>query len=205
MVEAMSTPPPPRWITDTEPGHSEWYVERFRSMAADGADLFGEARFIDAMVGRSSRILDAGCGPGRVGGYLHSAGHDVVGVDVDPVLIDAATADYPGPDWQVHDLATLDLRNDDGSRREFDAIVCAGNVLAFVAADTEALVLSRLAEHLADGGFLAVGFHVAKLPVATFDAALADTDLTLDLRLSTWDVRPWHDDADFAVSILRRA
>ncbi|MCF8606406.1 class I SAM-dependent methyltransferase [Gordonia sp. HY442] len=201
----MSTPPPPRWITDTEPGHSEWYVERFRSMAADGADLFGEARFIDAMVGRSSRILDAGCGPGRVGGYLHSAGHDVVGVDVDPVLIDAATADYPGPDWQVHDLATLDLRNDDGSRREFDAIVCAGNVLAFVAADTEALVLSRLAEHLADGGFLAVGFHVAKLPVATFDAALADTDLTLDLRLSTWDVRPWHDDADFAVSILRRA
>ncbi|MCF8570372.1 class I SAM-dependent methyltransferase [Gordonia sp. HY002] len=201
----MSTPPPPRWITDTEPGHSEWYVERFRSMAADGADLFGEARFIDAMVGRSSRILDAGCGPGRVGGYLHSAGHEVVGVDVDPVLIEAASADYPGPDWQVHDLATLDLRNDDGSRREFDAIVCAGNVLAFVAADTEALVLTRLAEHLADGGFLAVGFHVAKLPVATFDAALADTDLTLDLRLSTWDVRPWHDDADFAVSILRRA
>ncbi|MGO3325706.1 class I SAM-dependent methyltransferase [Gordonia sp. (in: high G+C Gram-positive bacteria)] len=203
----MSTPrtPPPRWITDTEPGHSQWYVERFRSMAADGADLFGEARFIDAMVGRSSRILDAGCGPGRVGGYLHSVGHDVVGADVDPVLIEAAATDYPGPDWQVHDLATLDLRGDDGARREFDAIACAGNVLAFVAADTEALVLNRLADHLADGGFIAVGFHTAKLPIDTFDAALAETDLSLDIRLSTWDVRPWHDDADFAVSILRRA
>ena len=28
--------------------------------------------------------------------------------------------------------------------------------------------------------------------------------LHLDLRLATWDLRPWADDADFAVSILRR-
>ncbi|EGD56450.1 class I SAM-dependent methyltransferase [Gordonia neofelifaecis] len=197
--------PAPRWITDTEPGHSEWYIERFREMAANGQDLFGEARFIDAMVGRGSRILDAGCGPGRVGGYLHTVGHDVTGVDVDPKLIGAAEEDYPGPDWQVGDLADLDLRDADGSRTGFDAIVCAGNVLAFVAPNTEAVVLQRLSDHLRPDGFVAVGFHTAKLAVETFDAALAETDLSLDLRLSTWDVRPWHDDADFAVSILRRA
>lgn len=52
--------PAPRWITDTDPGHSEWYIERFRQMAAEGSDLAGEARFIDAMVGRDSRLLDAG-------------------------------------------------------------------------------------------------------------------------------------------------
>ncbi|MBM7366910.1 class I SAM-dependent methyltransferase [Gordonia hydrophobica] len=195
--------PAPRWITDTEPGHSEWYIQRFREMAADGADLFGEARFVDAMVGRGSRLLDAGCGPGRVGGYLHTVGHRVTGVDVDPTLIEAAEADYPGPDWRVGDLAELDLREPDGSRTRFDAIVCAGNVLAFVAPDTEAQVLRRLGEHLAPTGRLAVGFHVAKLALADFDAALAETDLVLDLRLATWDLRPWHDDADFAVSILR--
>lgn len=193
----MTTPPPPRWITDTKPGHSEWYVDRFRTMAAEGADLVGEARLIDAMVGRGSRILDAGCGPGRVGGYLHEVGHEVVGVDVDPILIDAAIADHPGPDWQVQDLSTLDLGT------AFDAIVCAGNVLAFVAPETEALVLSRLREHLADDGFIAVGFHTDKLSVATFDDAVAAAGLNLDLRLSTWDVKPWRDDADFAVSILR--
>ncbi|QRY63361.1 class I SAM-dependent methyltransferase [Gordonia sp. PDNC005] len=195
----MTTPPPPRWITDTKPGHSEWYVDRFRTMAADGADLVGEARLIDAMVGRGSRILDAGCGPGRVGGYLHGVGHEVVGVDVDPILIDAAIADHPGPDWRVQDLSTLDLGT------AFDAIVCAGNVLAFVAPDTEALVLSRLKAHLTDDGFIAVGFHTDKLSIATFDDAVAAAGLTLDLRLSTWDVRPWRDDADFAVSILRLA
>lgn len=58
----------PRWFTNTKPGHSQWYIERFRTMAREGADLEGEARLIDAMVARGSRILDAGCGPGRVGG-----------------------------------------------------------------------------------------------------------------------------------------
>ena len=202
-VEAMT--PAPRWITDTEPGHSEWYVQRFRDMAAEGADLFGEARFIDAMVGRESRLLDAGCGPGRVAGYLHSVGHQVTGVDVDPILIAAAETDYPGPDWHVGDLSELDLRDRDGSRTYFDAIVCAGNVLAFVAPDTEAEVLRRLGAHLKPDGRLVVGFHVAKLALADFDAALATTDLVLDLRLATWDLRPWRDGADFAVSILRHA
>ena len=51
---------PPRWITDTEPGHSQWYIQRFRDMAAQGADLAGEARLVDAMVAPRSRILDAG-------------------------------------------------------------------------------------------------------------------------------------------------
>ena len=60
-----------------DPGHSAWYVERFRAMAREGRDLDGEARLVDAMLPRGSRVLDAGCGPGRVGGYLHRAGHTV--------------------------------------------------------------------------------------------------------------------------------
>ncbi|MCB1262532.1 MAG: SAM-dependent methyltransferase, partial [Acidimicrobiales bacterium] len=68
-----------RWveITREKPGHSSWYVERFRAMVAAGDDLAGEARFVDAMVARGARILDAGCGPGRVGSALAQVGHDV--------------------------------------------------------------------------------------------------------------------------------
>ncbi len=46
-----------RWeaMVQQNPGHSRWYVERFRTMAAQGNDLAGEARMIDAMVGRGSR------------------------------------------------------------------------------------------------------------------------------------------------------
>src|ERR1700692_4240103 len=92
-----------------DPGHSRWYIERFRAMANAGDDLAGEARFVDAMAPRGARILDAGCGPGRLGGYLAQVGHHVVGVDVDPALIEAAEQDYPGPDWLVGDLAERTL------------------------------------------------------------------------------------------------
>jgi len=199
------TTPPPRWITDTKPGHSEWYIERFRTMAVQGADLVGEARMVDAMVPPGARILDAGCGPGRVGGYLHEVGHTVVGVDVDEKLIAAAQQDHPGPTWLVGDLAELDLPAR-GIDELFDVIVCAGNVMVFLAPGTEQQVLERLAAHLSSSGRIVVGFHTDRdLTVPAFDEAVAAAGLRLDLRLSTWDLRPWRDDADFAVSVLTRA
>lgn len=178
-------------------------MQRFRAMADAGDDLAGEARLIDAMAGRGSRILDAGCGPGRVGGYLHGAGHTVVGVDVDPVLIKAAETDHPGPAWLVGDLAELDLPAR-GFADPFDLIVCAGNVMLFLAPDTEAPVLSRLRVHLTDGGRIVVGFHTNReLTLDAFDAAVEAAGLQLELRLATWDLRPWTPDSDWAVSILR--
>jgi 2-polyprenyl-3-methyl-5-hydroxy-6-metoxy-1,4-benzoquinol methylase len=65
-------------------------------MAAEGADLAGEARLLDAMVPRRSRVLDAGCGPGGVGAELAARGHLVVGVDADEALIGAAHCPRPG-------------------------------------------------------------------------------------------------------------
>src|SRR6476620_7265378 len=101
---------PSTWVrlTQEDPGHSAAYIQRFRDLAAQGMDLVGEARLVDAMLPRGSRVLDAGCGPGRVGGYLARVGHDVVGVDVDPELIAAAEQDHPGPRFLVDDLALLD-------------------------------------------------------------------------------------------------
>ena len=191
-----------RWETDTGDGHSEWYVQRFRTMAADGADLGGEARLVHALVPRGSRILDAGCGPGRVGGELHALGHTVVGVDVDPLLVAAAEADHPGPRWLVGDLAHLDLVPR-GEPEPFDAAVLAGNVLAFVAPESEPDVLRRVAAHVRPGGPVVVGFHVEKLALAIFDASVAAAGLELEHRFATWDLRAWHPDADFAVSVLR--
>jgi SAM-dependent methyltransferase len=201
-VVAM-TSPRPRWFTDTEDGHSEWYVDRFRNLARDGADLEGEARLVDAMVSPKSRILDAGCGPGRTGGALHRRGHQVVGVDVDPVLIEAARADHPGPRWLIADLSTLDLSTA-GEGEPFDAIVCAGNVMVFLAPGSEAAVLRTFATHLADDGFVIVGFRMGdRLSLSAFDDAVKAARLRVEHRFATWDLRPWHRKADFAVTVLR--
>ncbi|MDQ1295976.1 MAG: hypothetical protein QG608_3863 [Actinomycetota bacterium] len=200
---------PTRWVTDTSEGHSQWYVERFRRMAAEGADLGGEARLVDAMVPPGSRILDAGCGPGRVAAVLHARGHDVVGIDADAELIDAARQDHPGPRWIVADLAALDLAALDlaaaGVPSTFDAVVMAGNVMTFVAPGTETDVLSRVAAHLTADGVVLVGFGTDRgYPLADFDAHVAATGLVVEHRFATWDLRPWREGAPFAVSILRR-
>ncbi|MDA3647105.1 class I SAM-dependent methyltransferase [Saccharopolyspora indica] len=186
-----------------DPGHSSWYVERFRSMARAGDDLAGEARLVDALVPRRARILDAGCGPGRVGGWLADAGHDVVGVDVDPFLIEAAEHDHPGPRWLVGDLAELDLPAR-GITEPFDAIVCAGNVMTFLAPTTRGEVLKRLRAHLAPGGRIAIGFGAGRdYEFSAFFADAAAAGLEPDLLLSTWDLRPFADDSDFLVALLR--
>ena len=190
------------WARKVEqnPEHSHWYVQRFRSMAAAGADLHGEARLIDAMAERSSTILDAGCGPGRVGGELARLGHRVVGVDGDPVLIEAAEADYPGPSWIVQDLAELDLHH---TADPFDLIVAAGNVMTFLAPSTRREVLRRLGDHLAPEGRMVLGFGAGRgYPVEDFVTDAAAANLTIQLRLATWDLRPWTPDSDFLVAVL---
>jgi SAM-dependent methyltransferase len=193
---------PTRWATDTDEGHSQWYINRFRTMDSAGVDLGGEARFVDAMAARRSRILDAGCGPGRVGARLHERGHVVIGVDADPELIAAAREDHPGPQWVVADLAVLDL-SAVGIGEPFDIAVLAGNVLAFVAVGTEADVLRRVAAHLVPGGRLVVGLGTDRgYDLAALDADSAAAGFVLEHRFATWDLKPWHDDAAFAVSVL---
>jgi len=195
---------PPRWITDYGPEHSQRYIDRFRSMAADGADLGGEARMLDAMVAPCSRVLDAGCGPGRVGAELAARGHIVVGVDVDPLLIAAAEADHPGPRWIVADLADVDLPAA-GVGEPFDAAVIAGNVMTYVASGTEQRVLARVAAHVRVDGVVVVGFGTDRgYPITEFDAHAAVAGLTREHRFATWDLRPWRDDATFAVTVLRK-
>ncbi|GAA3177500.1 class I SAM-dependent methyltransferase [Blastococcus jejuensis] len=195
------------WVrmTREDPQHSAAYIQRFRDLAAQGMDLVGEARLIDAMLARGSRVLDAGCGPGRVGGHLASLGHDVVGVDVDPVLIAEAATVHPAARWIVSDLAELDLAAE-GVSQPFDAIVCAGNVMTFLAPSTRAEVLRRLRAHIADGGRAAIGFGAGRgYSFDEFLADAADAGWAPDLLLSTWDLRPFTPASEFLVAVLRPA
>jgi 2-polyprenyl-3-methyl-5-hydroxy-6-metoxy-1,4-benzoquinol methylase len=189
-------------MIEQNPGHSAWYIERFRSMAADGHDLDGEARFVDALAPRQARILDAGCGPGRVGGRLAALGHHVVGVDVDADLIAAADRDHPGPTWFTADLAELDLSSV-GISDGFDVIVSAGNVMPFLDPATRSEVVKRLAAHLSPDGRLAVGFGAGRgYDFDDFFADAAKAGLRDELRVSTWDLRPFSASSDFLVAVL---
>lgn len=198
---------PKAWtaIIAENPDHSRWYIERFRSMAEAGHDLNGEARFIDAMAKRNARVLDAGCGPGRVGGRLHELGHQVVGVDIDPALIAAAQEDHPGPRWLVGDLATFDPGRA-GIEEDFDVIVSAGNVMTFVEPASRVAVLTNLAPMLAADGRLVIGFGANRgYGFDEFETDVVAAGLRVELRFATWDLRPWTAASDFLVVVLHHS
>lgn len=195
-----------RWIemTKENPGHSAWYIERFLDMEAAGDDLSGEARFIDAMAHRGSRILDAGCGPGRVAAILSGLGHKVVGVDVDPELIAAAEQRHPEPTFLVGDLAELDLPSR-GISEPFDLILSVGNVMPFLAFSTRQAVLAGMRDHLADKGRIVIGFGAGRgYEFNDFFADAREVGLVPDSKLATWDMRPLTDQSDFLVATLSR-
>jgi len=191
----------PRWFTETEADHSQWYAEHFRELAAEGSDLEGEARLVDAVVAPRSRILDAGCGQGRTAAALHRRGHHVTAVDIDPVLLAAARSDNPGPDYIQADLSKLALPPQGSG--DFDAAVSAGNVITFVAPGTEVEVLRRIRSVLRPAAVYLLGFHVDRYPLEAFDVAVEQAGFHLEQRFATWDLQPWNAHSDFAVSILR--
>jgi hypothetical protein len=136
---------------------------------------------------------------------MAAVGHQVVGVDVDPVLIEAAEQDHPGPRWLVGDLAELDLPPR-GITEPFDVIVSAGNVMTFLAPSTRVQVLARLRAHLVDDGRAVIGFGAGRdYEFVQFLGDAAEAGFGPDLLLSTWDLRPFTDNSDFLVALLRPA
>lgn len=187
---------------EAEPEHSQWFLQRFRDMRAAGQDIAGEARFVDAMVPRGARIFDAGCGSGRTGGPLAALGHTVVGVDVDPVLIDAAKEDFPDATWLVGDLAALDPAAPELGER-FDVAVAAGNVLPFLAPSTRRTVLRTIRAVLKPGGRAVVGFGAGRgYPFDEFFADAAAAGWAVDIALRGWNLLPFEADSDFLVAVL---
>ncbi|MGC8472567.1 MAG: class I SAM-dependent methyltransferase [Acidimicrobiales bacterium] len=186
-----------RWMS-ANVARGEHYEQQFERLAASGIDVHGEASFVSCFA--PATVLDAGCGTGRVAIELARRGVDVVGVDLDPAMLEVARRKAPELDWRYADLATLDLG------RRFDLVVMAGNVLLFVSPGAEAAVVERMAAHLAPGGRLVTGFRLgAGLSLDDYDAYTSTADLTLESRFATWERSPFSGGGDYAVSVHRAA
>ena len=128
------------------------YDAAFEARAATGQQVHGEADFVERHAPRS--VLDAGCGTGRVARELARRGLEVAGVDLDAQMLAVARRKAPQIDWQVGDLATINLG------RTFEAVVMAGNVMIFLTPGTEGQVLANMARHLVPQGLLIAGFQI---------------------------------------------
>jgi SAM-dependent methyltransferase len=189
-----------RWMSGDAPRGAR-YDRRFEDLAASGADMHGEASFVESFDPGS--VLDAGCGTGRVAIELRRRGRDVVGVDMDPGMLEAARQKAPELVWIEGDLGDTTL----AIGRRFDVVVMAGNVLIFVTPGTEGKVVSNMAAHLAPGGRLVAGYSLTPggFSVERHDELAVRSGLTLEERWSTWDRQPFDRTSTYAVSVHRLA
>jgi 2-polyprenyl-3-methyl-5-hydroxy-6-metoxy-1,4-benzoquinol methylase len=192
----------------TGENYARRFAERFAELEAAGEDVHGEAAYVAGLLAPGARVLDAGCGTGRVAARLADLGFDVVGVDVDEAMIEVARELRPDLRWVVSDLATLDLPEPAG---RFDAAVLAGNVLPFVEVEELPTVAARLAAVLVPGALVVSGFgfdeaHLPPgapiLPLRAYDDAMAGAGFELATRHSGWDGSPYAGDG-YAVSVHR--
>ena len=190
------------------PDYATAYAERFAAMAARGQDVHGEAALVTALRPAPARVLDAGCGTGRVAVRLHELGYDVVGVDVDHAMLDVARAAAPHLDLRHGDLAALDLGE------AFDLVLVAGNTIPLLEPDTLAAACDRLAAHVAPGGTVVCGFGLdaahlpgdcPPTPLSDVDRAMAAAELVPVDRFGTWAGEAFDEAGGYVVTVHRRS
>lgn len=173
------------------------YDTQYMARERAGENVHGEADFVESF--HPTSVLDAGCGTGRVAIELAKRGSDVVGVDIDPRMLETARSKAPDLDWRLGDLPSVDLG------RKFEAIVMAGNVMIFLAPGTAGDVLKNMSRHLSPGGVLIAGFQLAMgyLELEDYDRLAKLAGLKLVERWSTWHRDRWNGHSNYAVSVHR--
>ncbi|MFW0796912.1 class I SAM-dependent methyltransferase [Gordonia sp. CPCC 205515] len=191
-----------RW-DETDAPKGDDYDARWARMAAQGKSIHGEADLVESLLAEvdGTRVLDGGCGTGRVAIELARRGFDVAGVDADDSMLATARRNGPDIDWVTADLADLP----DTVGTGFDVIVLAGNVMIFVHPGTERRVLDGCTRRLRPGGLLVAGFALRpdRISLEDYDDHAAAAGLESVARWATWGREPYAG-GDYAVSVHRR-
>jgi SAM-dependent methyltransferase len=175
------------------------YQRRLQRLAESGRYLHAEADLVEAF--RPRRVLDAGCGTGRVAKELARRGIDVVGVDRSEAMLEVAQTDAPEVCFVHQDLAGPSL---DAVVGLVDLVLLAGNVVLFLDPGTLEKVVANLATLLPSGGVLLAGFELGRsVSTDDYDRACRSARLELSMRWSTWERAPFDATSTYAVSVHR--
>ena len=196
------------WLATRNRTGSE-YDAPYEAREAAGFDVHGEANLIEKLL-RSElnsttstppyRVMDAGCGTGRLAIELAKRGVETVGVDLDEVMLSQARKKAPHLDWRLSDLSQVELGTD------FDAIVLAGNVMLYVTPGTEAATVANMGRHLKPGGLLVAAFELSppswsRLTLEVYEQLAASAGLVPVACWSTWEQAAWQQGDEYAVMV----
>jgi tRNA A-37 threonylcarbamoyl transferase component Bud32/SAM-dependent methyltransferase len=163
-----------------------------------------EAKLVDLMIRPGSRVLEAGCGSGRLGAALAALGHHVVGIDVDSAAIGSAKTNAPEARWLELDLRELTMEAL-GESVPFDAITWIASGILAIAPEDRSEVFRRLALCCSPRGRIVVEYRSdAGYSCQQFRDDFLAAGLIPDVGFSGWDLRPYAVDAISTVVLLSR-
>ncbi|MCX4472487.1 class I SAM-dependent methyltransferase [Micromonospora sp. NBC_01655] len=145
--------------------------QAYASVAELYIGLFGTSQQVHAddlafigrhLADRPGPVLDLGCGPGHITGYLRSLGVDATGIDMVPEFIAHAQAAHPGGRYQLGSIDNLAVAN------HSVAGILAWYSLIHLSPQNLDGVLAEFRRAMAPAGTLVLGLFVGD-EVAAFD------------------------------------
>ena len=103
----------------------------------------------------SRRVLEIGCGTGRVTGHMAALSGDVRAVDISPQMLERARQLYPAVAFGLADLRDLS----DYAEADCDVIALWANLIDILSHEQRATTLGELARMLRPGGLLVLDTH----------------------------------------------
>lgn len=160
MLPAMSgesTPNPDATrLAQTEHNLSEWragrHVDVYATNVLTPVEVKIFVRYRDQL---SGRVLDLGCGAGRVLSYLVMLGADAHGVDIAPRMVERARAAVPEATVTLGDISALD-KSVEG---KFDVLIAPDNLIDIFDDAQRRKVLAHIREFVVDDGLLIFSTH----------------------------------------------
>lgn len=128
------------------------YVGAYATRVLRPPEVVFLLRYADSLGGR---VLELGCGAGRITGYLGARGGQVLGIDISQDMVDYCRRRYPELQFRLGDLSDLSSLPD----RSRDVIVAEFNVLGVLDDLERKRVLSDLHRVLSAGGLLLFSAH----------------------------------------------
>lgn len=127
-------------------------VKAYATRVLRPAEVMLLVRYREAL---SGRVLELGCGAGRLTGYLSEIASSTVGLDISPAMVAYCRRHYPRATFDEGDLRDVG----ELEPASFDVIVASYNVIDVLGDGERARVLDGIHHVLRPGGLLIMSSH----------------------------------------------
>ncbi len=144
--------------------YPQYFDMVFRDETQMEVEFFEEA-FKRFATGTVQQVLEPGCGSGRLIAEMASRGYQCTGLDLSvpslAYLRNRLKRRGLKADVLRGDMTAMDLRDEQGKRRMFDAVFCTFNTFRHLTTEEAAVShLQSVADHLRPGGLYILGLHI---------------------------------------------